>query len=138
VCDERSLLSSNILLKLMTKRHQRGAVPAYSLWMRTLALACLMLVGSVSFAQAVHIHGEWLPENSHKATVPADASQLPGGEERCPLCIAMHSALPVSIRVAEVRRVLVVCKPTQVLDHAPESKWHFAMFSRPPPVVETL
>ena len=33
--------------------------------------------------------------------------------------------------------VLVECKVVQGVDHEPETLWHFAMFSRPPPV-ETL
>jgi hypothetical protein len=106
--------------------------------MRTLALACLLMVSVVSFAQAVHIHGEWLPGDAHKAKALTGASQVPGGEERCPLCIAMHSALPVAAHDEAARLVLVECKPAQATDHAPESNWHFALFSRPPPVVETL
>jgi hypothetical protein len=92
----------------------------------------------MSSVQAIHIHGQWLPNNSAKATAPADASQLPGGEEHCPLCVAMHSTLPVSTRVEPVRLVAVGIRIAQVVDHAPDSHWHFALFSRPPPVVETL
>jgi hypothetical protein len=51
--------------------------------------------------------------------------------------MAMHSALPVAARVQVVRLVLVECKVVQCTDHAPETLWHFAMFSRPPPV-ETI
>jgi hypothetical protein len=47
----------------------------------------------------------------------------------------MHSALPVSMRVEPVRTLLVECRLAQVVDRAPDSQWHFAMFSRPPPVV---
>ena len=107
--------------------------------MRLLALACLLLVGAASSAQAAHIHGQWLPDNAAKASTAADASQLPGGEDRCQLCQAMHSAgLPVYVRVEPVRLVLVEIRPAQVVDKKPDSQWHFAMFSRPPPVVETL
>lgn len=107
--------------------------------MRVVALACLLLVGAASSAQAIHIHGRWLPDNAAKVSTSADASQLPGGEDRCQLCQTMHSTgLPVSVRVEPVRLVLVETRPTQVVDKTPDSQWHFAMFSRPPPVVETL
>jgi hypothetical protein len=102
------------------------------------ALACVLLVGVASSVQAVHIHGQWLPESASKAAAPADASQLPGGEEHCPLCIAMHSAMPVTPSVEPVRMGPVQFRRVQVVDHAPDAAWHFALFSRPPPPVETL
>jgi hypothetical protein len=100
-----------------------------------LAAACVLLVGLASSAQVIHIHGQWLPDHDQKVGAPADASQLPGGEEHCPLCVAMHSALPVALQVGPVQMVLVTCRLVSALDRAPESQWHFAMFSRPPPAV---
>ena len=83
------------------------------------------------------MHGQWLPQKAiHAASLP-NGSQAPGGEANCPLCMAMHSALPVAAHVQVVQLVLVECKVVQCVDHAPETLWHFAMFSRPPPV-ETL
>ena len=122
----------------MIKRAKRGAVEqTHPLWVRVLAFACLLLVVGASSAQAIHIHGEWLPQKAVRATAALDGSQTPGGEESCPLCMAMHSALPVAAHVVAVRLVLVECEVAQGVDHAPETLWHFAMFSRPPPV-ETL
>jgi hypothetical protein len=106
--------------------------------MRVLALACLLLVGVASSVQAAHIHGKWLPEHAQKAAAPADASQLPGGEEHCPLCVAMHSALPVAQRVTPVHVVVTEARVETAADRAPDARWHFALFSRPPPVLETL
>jgi hypothetical protein len=105
--------------------------------MRVLAYACLLLVIGASSVQAVHIHGQWLPQRAAQVVPAADGSQLPGGEDRCPLCVAMHSALPVSTHLEPARLVLVECRPAQAVDHTPDAAWHFAMFSRPPPV-ETL
>jgi hypothetical protein len=123
----------------MTKRLQlRSNEHAKPMWLRILALSCVLLVGVASSVQAVHIHGQWLPESAAKAAAPADASQLPGGEEHCPLCIAMHSALPVSASMQPVRMVLIEFRLVQFVDHAPDAAWHFALFSRPPPPVETL
>jgi len=107
------------------------------LWLRVLTFAFLLLVVGASSAQAIHIHGEWLPQNAiHAGSLP-NGSQAPGGEEHCPLCIAMHSALPVAAHVDVLLLTVVECKVAHALNHAPETQWHYAMFSRPPPV-ETL
>ena len=106
--------------------------------MRVLAMLCLLLVGGASTAQAAHKHGRWLPQSAVKASVPMNAAQLPGGEERCQLCQAMHLAMPASMRVEPARLVLVACKATEWADRVAESQWHFAMFSRPPPAAQGL
>jgi hypothetical protein len=105
---------------------------------RTLAFACLLFIAVVGTVQAVHIHGQWLPGKAAMAGAPADASQLPGGEEHCPLCVAMHSTLPVSNRVQPVRLVVVESRALPLVGRAPEAQWHFAMFSRPPPPRENV
>jgi len=129
-------LSCGPVLNLLTKRLQRGAAAhAHPFWLRVLASACLLLVGIASSAQVVHIHGDWLPHHAAQVGLAADASQSQGGEERCPLCVAMHSALPVSTKVLATSLVMVECRLTVAVDRLPSSQWHFAMFSRPPPVV---
>ena len=100
-----------------------------------MAFACLLLVTAASSAQAAHIHGQWLPHQAAQVGSAADVSQVPGGEERCPLCVAMHSALPVAVSLQPVQLVLVECRLATVVEQAHDSQWHFAMFSRPPPVV---
>jgi hypothetical protein len=49
----------------------------------------------------------------------------------------MHSALPVRAHVEPTRLMLMESRLAQGVDHIPAAAWHFAMFSRPPPV-ETL
>ena len=78
----------------MTQR-EFGAGPR-PIWLRIAALLCVMLVGVAGIAQAAHIHGELLPSSAirvatHTALAPALA------EDACPLCVAMHSALPVTL-----------------------------------------
>jgi hypothetical protein len=120
----------------LTKRLQRGANdPTHPLWLRTLAFACLLLVTAASSAQVAHIHGQWLPHQKAQVGAAADASQLPGGEERCPLCVAMHSALPAVVSLQPMQLVLVECRLATLTEHTHDSQWHFAMFSRPPPAV---
>jgi hypothetical protein len=105
------------------------------LWLRVIAFACLLLVAGASSAQATHIHGKLLPNQSTQVDGVADASQLPGGEANCPLCVAMHSALPTVVSLQPVQLVLVECKLATVVEQRRDSQWHFAMFSRPPPAV---
>ena len=100
-----------------------------------LAFACLLLVVGASSVQAIHIHGQWLPQKALRAGAAPAGSQTPNDEEHCALCMAMHTALPVANHVEVLRLMLVECRVVQAVDHAPETQWHFAMFSRPPPVV---
>jgi hypothetical protein len=116
------------------RSRNRAAAPTHPLWLRVLALACLLVVGTVSTVQAVHIHGEWLPTGAHRAGLPADASQVPGGEEHCPLCVAMHSALPTALQMAPEPALVAEADVVEQAMPAAETHWHFAMFSRPPPV----
>jgi hypothetical protein len=118
----------------LTTRLQRGRIASsHPQWVRVLAMWCVLLVAAVGTVQAVHIHGEWLPKNAARVTIPADASQGQG-EEHCPLCVAMHSALPVTMQVVpEPVQQVTQALYTHVLV-APEKLWSFAMFSRPPPV----
>ena len=120
----------------MTKRlHRRATDPTHPFWLRGLALVCLLLVTVASSAQVAHIHGQWLPHDKAQVSTTVDASQLPGGEERCPLCVAMHSAMPATVSLQPVQLMLVACLLTTVEEHGHDAHWHFAMFSRPPPVV---
>ena len=115
------------------KRLQNRAVDAQPTWLRRVALACLLLVAFSGSAQAVHVHGQWLPHQQTQVSIAVDASQLPG-EAACPICVAMHSALPVAATVSATE--LVANKPMRVAaaaDRVPDEAWHFARFSRPPP-----
>lgn len=121
------------------KRHPKheAAEHAYPLWLRVLTLACLLLVAGASTVDAVHIHGQWLPHHAAQAGAAADGSQMPS-EDNCPLCVAMHSALPVSAELGPVQMLLVAGSLVQGSDRAAESSWQFAMFSRPPPAAESI
>ena len=80
----------------LANKLQRGRIfPAHPQWIRTVAMLCMLLMGAIGTVQAVHIHGDWLPLNAAHVSLPADGSQGQG-EEHCPLCVAMHSTLPVA------------------------------------------
>ena len=65
------------------------------------------------------------------AVVTASTSDV----DTCPLCVAMHSTLPVADAVPTHDTVgdepLLVAAAA---DRVPDQAWHFARFSRPPPV----
>jgi len=102
------------------KRHRRSA------WLRLTALLGVLLVSLMSTVQASH----------HHPTTPSHQRSSRNGPQhgdQCPLCMALHSALPVSTHAPEpVLRF-------QVLDIAAATtgrafQWRFEMASRPPPV----
>lgn len=106
----------------------------HPLWMRWLAAACLLLVSVASTAQAVHIHGQWLPHGKAQVHAPVEATSTPGGDVHCSLCVAMHSALPGTVVVAPAPSPLSALPLAELQTSRPDARWPFAMFSRPPPV----
>ena len=133
---ETRLASCLNLLNFLTKRLQPGAKDyAPPFWLRLVASLCLLLVVGASSAQAAHMHGKLLPNQAAQAGAAADLSQVPGGEDGCPLCMAMHSALPSVMTLQPLQLVLVECPVAAAVEHARSAQWHFAMFSRPPPVL---
>jgi hypothetical protein len=101
--------------------------------LRAVALLCVLLAAVVGTAQAAHIHGEWLPSNTAHFSLASDGSQGQG-EEHCPLCAAMHSALPASMQAVPEPACEVAQGFAAFVSAAPHKFWIFAMFSRPPPV----
>ena len=115
--------------------HSRGncstARSSSPVWTRWLVLAVALLFGTVSTAQAAHVH--------RPAGAVHHLQGLPSGtpsadtEEHCPLCVAMHAALPAPMHLAAA--------PVSQDDRcegvsqafAAITAWHFARFSRPPP-----
>jgi hypothetical protein len=96
-------------------------------------MLCLLLVAFSSSAQAVHVHGQWLPHQQAQVDVAVEASQAPS-EAACPLCMAMHSALPVAAAVPSTQLVAdMAIRVAAAADFVPNEAWHFARFSRPPP-----
>jgi hypothetical protein len=78
-------------------------------------LVCLVLLALLAVAQVAHTH-----------SVDTDA-------DHCPLCIGMHSAVPVIVAAAlilliQIERSVVVFQPLLVT-----RSWHPQLFTRPPP-----
>jgi len=122
----------------LQKRLKNRALVPQPVWLRRLAVLCLLLVAFSGSAQAVHVHGQWLPHQQTQADIAVDASQAPS-EAACPLCVAMHSTLPVAATVPSTELVAekAICM-VATADRVPDEAWHFARFSRPPPVTEII
>jgi len=116
----------------MTQR-ELGAGPR-PLWLRVAALLCVLLVSVAGIAQAAHIHGELLPNRAAQVTTHA-ALNGSTGEDACPLCVAMHSALPVAGFAALLVGLVLEIDLLLVSTRKPKSLWYFAAFSRPPPSI---
>jgi hypothetical protein len=97
------------------------------LWLRWVALACVLLVCVMSTVQVYHVHSDDATprQNSHQKS--------PMPEDRCPLCVAMHSALPVALHVAPEPMLQVQRLDSLAADVERVFRWRFEMASRPPP-----
>ena len=83
--------------------------------------------------QTLHTHALTSVSSGTKnhAVLTASASDV----DTCPLCVAMHSTLPVADAVPS--NEMLADEPMRVpamADRVPDQAWHFARFSRPPPV----
>lgn len=122
----------------MYRGAQRGRVGSSQPFrLRAGALACLLVFLIAGIAQAAHVHGEWLPHHTAQAgSLPAQVAST--GEESCPLCVAMHSALPVASFIAALIGLLFAGSLSFASGRKPDLPWHFAGFSRPPPAITLL
>jgi hypothetical protein len=99
------------------------------MWLRVLALVCVLVVTVMSTAQVSHTHAEF---SALKQQNPNHNSP-PAPDDHCPLCVAMHSALAVPQHfgpepILEIQRLdSVAAEAARIF------RWRFEMASRPPP-----
>lgn len=104
-----------------------------SRWTRAVGIVCLLWILIASSAQAVHVHGGLRCDAPARFTA-AHGPQIPA-EECCPLCIAMHSAFPAAVQSHSGLLLLLGERHrSSITSRAPDQLWHFAGFSRPPPL----
>jgi Na+/proline symporter len=100
------------LLAQRAKRQKKGQAS------RTFVMAtvvCLVLLALLAVIQVAHVH----PQDN-------DA-------DHCPLCMAIHAVVPVTLAAAVIILIQVgtpcpVLEPDAILRH-----WHPTLFTRPPP-----
>jgi hypothetical protein len=85
--------------------------------LRIATVVCLLLLVLLAVSQVVHTH-----------SVESDA-------DHCPLCIAMHSVLPIVILVAAaVLTRISTATPVPQESRRIVHSWHPTLFNRPPPL----
>lgn len=119
------------------KRSGRPSFTGATLRVRLVSLFCLLLVALASTAQAVHVHGSGIGDRSAQVTRQQVGALAPD-DSVCPLCVAMHSAMPVAPGhdVFSLREVVAENAPWHLA--ITQETEHFAGFSRPPPVAGVL
>jgi len=132
----------------MKTKAQRGKKTCpQPVWLRVLALFCMALIGMASTAQVCHSHDEALCANVAQAGHGVGhvvSERNPGGPDRrdsgsdsavqCPLCVAMHSAMPVTHAFEQVALLRLASLDVAADGIARTYSWRFEMASRPPPV----
>ena len=95
-------------------------------WLRLIAIACVLVVCVMSTVQACHTHAEFSSMKQNRGNGPTP-------DDHCPLCVAMHSALPVSLHVVPEPMLQIQAMDSVAADAQRIFRWRFEMASRPPP-----
>lgn len=97
-------------------------------WLRLIAMMCVLVTCIASTVQVCHTHAEVTSSTK-------DSPQNAPGPDHCPLCVAMHSALPATANTAPepVLQIQMVLFKAVELERL--QRWSYELFSRPPPVV---
>ena len=106
--------------------------PQRPAWLRVLALLCLMLLSVASTEQACHIHAEIAAKSSGSQDSRDSRQTVP---DHCPLCVAMHSALPATAHTAPEPVLQIQAVLLQAVQTQRNQRWSYELFSRPPPAV---
>jgi hypothetical protein len=94
---------------------QSGPSDARPTPLRTLLLACLVLLAVLAVMLIPHVH------------------QTPSDAEHCALCVVMHSAAVAAVPAVQVILVPLGISPTPAKARAIARYWHPQLFTRPPP-----
>jgi hypothetical protein len=112
----------------MQKIFQLGNHEQRPMWLRVLALVCVLVVTIMSTAQVAHTHAEFSALKQQNSN-----HNSPAPDDHCPLCVAMHSALAAPQQFAP-EPTLSMQRLDSVASEAERIfRWRFEMASRPPP-----
>jgi hypothetical protein len=98
------------------------------IWLRLIAMLCVLLISIASTAEVCHSH----PDLSSASKNSQRNAPAP---DHCPLCVAMHTALPATAQTSPdpVLQVQMIVPRTVALQRA--LRWSYELFSRPPPAM---
>jgi hypothetical protein len=104
-----------------------GKLPQQPFKLRWIGLLSVLLIAVMSTVQVCHSH-DLVPQ-------PASSQQRlpPSGADHCPLCVAMHSALPATPQAAPEPVLLIQVVDSVTADAPHVFRWHFQRAIRPPP-----
>ncbi len=104
----------------------------WPLWLRLIAIACVLVVSVMSIVQVCHTHPEFSlsKQNSH--------NNGPVPEDHCPLCVAMHSTLPVALHITPEPMLYIQTLDSVAADAERIFRWRFELASRPPPADQNM
>ncbi len=99
-------------------------------WMRWVAVLCMLLIMVASTVELCHTHPDAVkPLQKQGQTAPTD---------HCPLCVAMHSALPTALQVAPEPVMMVGTVQGPAIDTRRRLLWAHGLASRPPPFANLI
>jgi len=109
---------------------QPGSVaPQQSLPRRWLILLSVLLIAVMSTVQVCHAHDLAPQLKSSHSSAPTPQP----GPDNCPLCVAMHSALPATLQDVPEPVLLIHVLDSTAADAERIFRWRFQLASRPPP-----
>jgi hypothetical protein len=92
-----------------------------------LAVLGILLIAMMSTAQVCHWHElKQHPAGSHQ-------NQPDLATDHCPLCAAMHSAMPATLQSAPEPVILIQTLDSSAANAERIFRWRFQLASRPPP-----
>lgn len=100
-----------------------------AIWLRLIAALCILMVVFMSAAQSCHTHAE-----ASSLRPGSQQHQQPAPEDHCPVCVAMHSALPAPLHLAPAPTLEVEPLSAVASDTLRTFRWRFELASRGPPV----
>jgi hypothetical protein len=98
------------------------------MWLRLLALVCILVVSIMSTAQVAHTHAEFSALKQQKSN-----HNSPAPDDHCPLCVAMHSALAAPQNFAPEPTLSIQRLDSVAAEAERLFRWRFELASRPPP-----
>ncbi|WP_260706303.1 hypothetical protein [Edaphobacter flagellatus] len=110
----------------MQRISQFGMEAPRPMWLRVLALLCILVVAVMSTAQVSHTHAEF-------SALKQQNSHSPAPDDHCPLCVAMHSALAAPQQFAPEPTLSIQRLDSVAAEAERLFRWRFEMASRPPP-----
>jgi hypothetical protein len=103
------------------------------MWLRLMALMCILLIGIASTAEVCHTH-PGVVTASKNSSQNAPGQNVPG-PDHCPLCVAMHTAMPTTASASFEPVLQAQAVAVKLAAEEWALQWSYELFSRPPPAL---